>query len=164
MTKSESSDVTEKNIQKIIDDYEKNATILSKKMFNAPPGTARIGMWQVGQEKHLLIGKFILHKLQVKILRRLPVHLIRELLVVEFELDGLYYWALTNDIFESRAGQKIFKQWSLKEAFRTLMAAIFSSLFVSAHNPAIERLNRATNDAVSDAVKNLVSNKQTVLM
>ncbi len=163
MTASNSPDLTEQEIQKVVDDYVKNVPQLLDKLVHAPPGSVHIGSWQVGQQEYLLIRKFDFLKLPIKILRRLPVHLIREF-VVEFELDSLWYWALTNDVFESSFGLRVFDKWPLKQAFQTLMAANFASLAVNPHNPALFRLNQAVDKAITEAVKNLVFNKQTVLM
>jgi hypothetical protein len=163
MTASKSPNVTEEDIQKVVDDYAKNVPQLFNRLVDAPPGTVHIGAWQVGQQKYLLINKFDLLKLPVKILRRLPVYLIKEF-VVEFELDSLWYWALTNDVFESSSGLRVFDKWPLKRAFKTLMAANFASLAANPFNPALYRLNEVVDHAVTEAVKNLVSNKQTVIM
>ncbi len=51
-----------------------------------------------GQQGYLLIAKVPIHELPVLLLRRLPVYLLRQF-EIQVELDSLFYWALTHDVF-----------------------------------------------------------------
>jgi len=164
MATSGPSHVSERDIQKIIDEYLKNVPPLLKRFISAPPFQEENLMFNIfGQQKYLLISKFELSKLPVRILIRLPVYLIRQF-VIQVELDSLWYWALTHDIVETSSGYRVFEKWPLMPAFNTLMAAHFARLGSIPTTPTIDRLNRIINDAVSEPVKDLVSNKHMVLM
>ena len=60
--------------------------------------------------------------------------------MVQVELDSLWYWALTHDIVESGARDKVFLNWSLRTSFITMMAAHFAQIFPldkSARGPTV---------------------------
>jgi len=163
MTTSGSSQISENVIQKIIDEYLKHAPSLMKKFVSGPPVTEENFMFNVfGQQQYLLIAQFDLATLPVKILRRLPVHLIKQF-VVQVELDSLWYWALTHDIVESSGGYSVLDQWPLRSGFTTLLSAHFAELGKAPINRTVERLNQIIYAAVPEPVKDLVMNKDMIL-
>lgn len=164
-TAASGSQISESDIQKAIDDYLQNVPTLFKKLFSGLPAPFEENyMFNVfGQEQYLLIAKFDFTTLPVKILKGLPVHLLKQF-VVQVELDSLWYWALTHDIMISPAGHTFFDKWSLKEAFATLIAAHFAKLGEAPRNERVERLNRVIDEVVSESVKELVRNKDTITM
>lgn len=158
------SQISEKDIQKIIDDYLHNVPALFKKFVSGPKSSQENYRFnRFGQQPYLIIAKCDLARLPIRILRRLPVHLIKQF-VVQVELDSLWYWALTRDIVESRAGDSILNQWPLRPVFTTLLAAHFAKLGSAPVNWAIHRLNRIIYDVVSESIKDLVGNRDIVQM
>jgi hypothetical protein len=161
---SQSSIPTEDDIEKLFEDYVKNVPSIKNKVISAPPFPEENLMFNIfGQEKYLLISKYDLTVLPIKILRRLPIYLIKQF-VVQVELDSLWYWALTHDIVTSSAGHRSFQSWSLKPAFETLMATHLANLGSAPTTPSIMKLNRVISEVVSQPVKDLVIRKQYILM
>jgi len=161
-------EITENDIENAVNEYLKNAALLRDKFISAPglvEENLRFNLF--GQQKYLLIYKFNLAAFSTKLLKRLPIYLIREF-KIQVELDSRWYWALTRDLSRSRAGHLVFRQWELMPAFETLMAAHFARLSASYINnssvAAIDRLNRATIDIVPEPVRDLVMNSDKVLM
>lgn len=165
ITTTSGSQIGESDIQKAIDDYLQNVPSLFKKLFSGlPPPFEESYMFNMfGQQEYLLIAKFDLTTLPVKILKRLPVHLLKQF-VVQVELDSLWYWALTHDSVISPAGRMVFDKWPLEKTFTTLLAAHFAKLGNAPRDWAVERLNRVIDDVVSEPVKELVWNKDTIVM
>jgi hypothetical protein len=164
MTTLPSSQVSENDIQKAIDDYLQNVPSLFKKSFLLPPPSEENYMFNLfGQEKYLLITKFDLAKLPAKILKRLSVHLLKQF-AVQVEVDSLWYWALTHDIVISPAGRMVFEKWPIENVLSTLLAAHFAKLSYPPWNWAIDRLNKVMNDIVSEPVKELVLNRDIIVM
>jgi hypothetical protein len=165
MASSEPPEVTESDIEKAVDEYLKNAPLLMDKFIHAPKLIEENLMFNIfGQQKYLLVSKFNLPALPIKILKRLPIYLVREF-KIQVELDSKWYWALTRDIVRHHAS---LRSWELMPAFETLMAAHFARLSTSYINTysvaAIDRLNRATMDIVPEPVRDLVMNSDKVLM
>jgi hypothetical protein len=93
MTNSVSSQITENDIEKAIDDYLKNVPALLQKFISAQPMSFKEEnlMFNIfGQQQYLLINKFNLPNLPVRILKRLPVNLIKQF-AVQVEFDSLWY-------------------------------------------------------------------------
>ena len=160
------SQISEKDIQSAINDYLKNVPPLFKKFISAPPlafQEENLMFNMFGQQQYLLINKFDLLKLPARILKRLPIYLLKQF-VVQVEFDSLWYWALTHDIVKFSSGRMTFQNWALKPAFDVLMAAHFAKLGSAPVTPAIERLNRVIHEVVLQPVKDLVWNKRIVLM
>jgi hypothetical protein len=158
------SPITEQQIEKIVEDYLLHSLPLMQKTFNIPQQEENVKRCLFGQEEFLIISKCRLHELPLKILRRLPIYLIRQF-SVQVEFDSVWYWALTHDIVRYCNDVVSLRKWQLMESFETMMAAHFAQLYVSSRGvPAFERLNRATADIVSEPVNNLVSNTETILM
>lgn len=152
---SEDSQMSEKDIEEAIDNYLKNVPPLFKKFISGPPPKEENYKFnRFGQGPYLLITKFDLTKLPIKILKRLPIYLIKEF-VVQVELDSLWYWALTHDVVESNK-DRVFQQQSLGQAFSVLMAAHFAQLGKPPITPEIYQLNRIINEVVLEPVKQLV--------
>ena len=157
--------VTEEEIKQCIEEYLANVPQLKQKFINAPPFyEENLQRNLFGQEQFLLISKYKLHELPLNLLKRLPIHLVKQF-VVQVEYDSYWYWALTNDIVKATNFQCSLKDWALLRSFETLMASHFASLTAfSFRSQPLERLNRATSDIVSAPVKVLVSNCNNVLM
>jgi hypothetical protein len=160
-----SSGISERDIQAAINEYLENVPHLFKRAFSGLPQAFEENyMFNLfGQEKYLLITKFDLVRLPVKILKRLPVYLLKQF-VVQVELDSLWYWALTHDLVASPTGHIFFEKWPLHREFLTLFAAHFANLGYPQYNWAVDKLNKVINDVVSEPVKELVLNKDIVVM
>jgi hypothetical protein len=168
MTSSEPPKVTERDIEQAVDEYLKNAPLLRDRFISGPRFIEENLRFNIfGQQKYLLISKFSLPELPIKILRRLPIYLVRQF-KIQVELDSKWYWALTKDVSRSHMRSPVLRNFELMRAFETLMAAHFASLSSSYINSfsaaALDRLNRATMDIVTEPVRDLVMNSHIVLM
>lgn len=153
--------VTEKDIDKIIQNYLQKALPLFNKSFSGLKGSQE-NRWfnSFGQEQYLITNKYDLAKLPTKILRRLPVHLIKQF-VVQVEFDSKRYWALTHDIMV-HAIHTTFNHWSLGPLFQALLASHFANLSSSSVNYATYILNTVIQDVVPQPVKDLVNNRYVI--
>lgn len=164
MANSGASQISETDIEKAIDEYLKNVPALKQKFISAPSFQEENLIFNIfGQQQYLLISKFDLSNLSIRMFRRLPVYLVKQF-VVQVELDSLWYWALTHDIVESSAGHKVFQGWQQMPAFETLLATHFAKLISAPVTPAIGKLNRIIDVVAPQPVKDLVLNKHIVLM
>jgi hypothetical protein len=155
--------ITEEDVEKAIEDYLQNVPALLNKFIYAPkPQDERYWFNVFGQQPYLLVSKFDLETLPIRILRRLPVHLIKQF-VVQVELDSLWYWALTHDVVLRSYGQSDFDKWPMKPVLEALMATHLARLGSAPYNSTIERLNRVIDDAILQPVKDLVHNKHIIL-
>jgi len=155
--------ITEEDIQKAMEDYLRNVPTLLKRFINAPqPQDERYMFNLFGQEQYLLISKFRLERLPIRVLRRLPVHLVKQF-TVQVELDSLWYWALTHDVILSSNDQSDFDKSPMRPLFEVLIAAHLAKLSDAPRNSAIGRLNRVISDAVSQPTKDLVSHTHLIL-
>ena len=157
--------IIEQDIEKCIEEYLTNVPPLMQKFIRAPQFyEENLQRNLFGQQPFLLISKYRLHELPINLLKRLPIHLVKQF-TVQVEYDSVWYWALTHDIVRRAIPQSSLKDWQLSRTFETLMASHFASLTVSSIRSApIERLNRATMDILSEPVRDLVSNSNTILM
>lgn len=162
LTKPKHSLVTEKQIEKDIEEYLLNALPLKQKMLSIPQFEENVKRCIFGQVNFLLISKYKLHQLPVKILRRLPIYLIRQF-AVQVEFDSVWYWALTHDVVEHCRFDSL-RDWQLMNGFRTMMATHFATLYVSSRNASAQKLNKAVMEIVSQPVKDLVFSADTILM
>lgn len=155
--------ITQEDIEKYIEEYLVNALPLRQKMMSFQLSEENVKRCLFGQQKFLIISRCNLPELSVKILKRLPIYLVRQF-VVQVELDSYWYWALTHDVV--RSNFSFFKDWKLRESFETLMASHFAQLHVSNYYeiPALERLNSGIWQFVSQPVRDLVVKSNTVLM
>lgn len=159
------SAVTERDIERFVEDYLQKALPLKQKAFQIPQQEENVSCCVFGQQDFLIISQCNLHELSINILRRLPIYLVREF-AVQVERDSFWYWAFTHDVVKHTQSSSL-RNWQLMQSFETLMASHFAELSVPSYvipRPALERLNRATSDIVSGPVKDLVSNKNNVLM
>lgn len=155
--------ITEQELEKFVQEYLSNALPLKQKTFNIINQEENVKRCLFGQQKHLIISRCNLPELPLKILKRLPIYLVRQF-SVQVELDSYWYWALTHDVVSSNFS--FLKDWKLRESFETLMASHFAQLNVSNYYglPALERLNSGIWQFVSEPVRDLVTNSDTVLM
>ena len=154
---------TEEDIQKAIEDYLQNVPALLNRLILAPQPKDERYMFNIfGQQQYLLITKFRLEKLPIRILRRLAVHLMKQF-AVQVELDSLWYWALTHDVVLFSHGQSVFHEWSMKPLFEALMAAHLAKLSSAPLNSVIDRLNRVIDEVVPQPTKDLVNQKPLLL-
>jgi hypothetical protein len=163
LSTSKPSPITEQQIEKFVEDYLLYALSLKQKLLNIPQQEENVKRCLFGQQKFLIISKCALHELPLRILRRLPIYLVRQF-VVQVEFDSVWYWALTHDVVR-HCNVASLRNWQLMQSFETMMAAHFAQLYVSSRwTPALERLNRATTEIISEPVRDLVMNTDTVLM
>lgn len=155
--------ITEEDIKKAIEEYLRVVPALFKRFISGfKPSDERCWFNIFGQQPYLLINKYELEKLPLRILRRLPIYLVKQF-EVQVELDSLWYWALTHDVVLHSHDQSDFDQWPLKRVFTTLMAAHLAKLGSAPRNSAVERLNRIIDDAILQPTKDLVYNKDIIL-
>lgn len=155
--------ITEEDIQKGIEDYLRNVPTLLKGFISGlQPQDERYMFNLFGQKQYLLISKFRLERLPIRVLRRLPVHLVKQF-VVQVELDSLWYWALTHDVVLTSNRQSDFGKWHMRPLFEALMAAHLAKLGCAPRSFVIDRLNRVINDAVLQPTKDLVYHKHLIL-
>lgn len=166
-----SPSVTEEDIENAIGDYLKNVKPFMGGLIVVPPEAVpeeSMMFNEYGQEKYLLIKKFDLLTLPLRILRRLPVHLVKQF-PVQVEVDSLWFWALTHDMVKPSPARKGLNDWELLHSFRTLMAAQLANLvFQPSEDPAVEalveKLNQVKDAILPEPVKDLIENKRYILM
>jgi hypothetical protein len=155
--------ITERDIERAINDYLRDAPGLWQKFFQGPPMFAENFKFNIfGQQQYLLLNRFDFTKIPKRILKRLSVHLVKQF-AVQVELDCKWYWALTHDIAHSPAGDRILTRWELGEAFTTFIAAHLAYLGRAPSTRDIQRLNRVIDDALTEPTKHLVRNNQIIL-
>jgi hypothetical protein len=114
-------------LEKFIQEYLTNALPLKQKTFNIFNQEENVKRCLFGQQKYLIISRYNLPELPLKILKRLPIYLVKQF-TVQVELDSYWYWALTHDVV--RSNFSFLKDWKLRESFETLMASHFAQLKV----------------------------------
>jgi hypothetical protein len=156
--------ISEEDIKQIIDEYLRQAPLIFQKfgIGGAAFPAESVSRNLMGQENLLVISKCRLIDLSVKVLRRLPIYLLREF-AVQVEFDSVWFWALTHDVMRRLL---MIRRWELEKSFNVLMAANFANLssMSVAGSRAGHRLNTATSDIVSEPVRDLVGNARTVVM
>ena len=162
MAKPKDSQVTEKQIEKTVEDYLLNALPLKQKAIRVLQSEENVKRCLFGQENFLIISKYKLHLLPLNLLRRLPIYLLRQF-AVQVEFDSYWYWALTHDVVKHCSSTSI-RTWQLINSFETMMAAHFATLHVSSPMVSVQRLNRGIMELVSEPVKELVLNTDNILM
>ena len=167
----ENKEIVEKDIQDAIDEYLKNvAPIFDNFIKRAQkPIDERTVFCILGQEhiNHLLISKFDLVKIPIRLLRRLPIYLIKQF-EIQVEIDSLFFWALTHDVVSRN--YDLLDRWPLRNEFLVFMATHFAKLKplreFSPGPPNFEsassQLDRIIDIVVSQPVKDIIENKEII--
>ncbi len=155
---------TESDIEAAISQYLAEAKHLMPQFIALPKGFGfseeNLMYNMFGQQGYLLIAKVPIHELPVLLLRRLPVYLLRQF-EIQVELDSLFYWALTHDVFHYLP---VPARWELQSSFDCLMAAINSHLGQAPTTLEISKLNTILHEVVPIPVQDLVTARTTLAM
>lgn len=155
---------TESDIEAAISQYLAETKRLMPQFISLPKGFGfseeNLMYNMFGQQGYLLIAKVPLHELPVPFLRRLPVYLLRQF-EIQVELDSLFYWALTHDVFRHIP---VSARWQLQSSFDCLMAAVNAHLGQAPTTLEISKLNTILHEVVPVPVQDLVTARTTLAM